>query len=546
MKFSIDKYNVLMEDSTAMVLECYIVHEGENCKGTSFTLESIENAIPSLANKPLLVLWDYGSFDFTDHGTETNRDQLTFIGNIPESNAADIVEYDGKNFLKAKCIIWKQYHPKVVERFKNDSNAEISMEIDVSKYYNDDEGILHIDEFIFTGICLLGTDMQYSPGIQGAHISVVNFTDEQLENTIGFYNDKYCDLIDEYSVPKDLLNELNQQTQNPQKNYNILQFCKFIIDKKIVSFSTITEWYSKITKTKKSENFEYYGGEKAQDFCAHVITTHNNPTQSEELEIKIEEKEEKFSMDYEDMMQLVSEMLIDYAKDEYGMPVYRYFACGDGYVIAYKMTDDGGKFIKMPYSKEGDVPKIDFESQQEVFPKMDYLEMPDEDEKYSQNINAIVSDMYTAFTDSKKEYNAKMLEFSVITDTIDTLTIENESLKEYKKLALKAEKDEQAKDLYTKYNDIISEEDKEKFDNILYSESFEAFEYALTKHVLPLIEAKVYSALNKIEGKTKVEDDDTTDTKVIQLNHSKILPDTIDNKSTGDKLVDRLNRIINN
>lgn len=577
MNFSVDHYNILTQDDTAMVLECYIVHSGENRKGTSFTLEGIKNAIPSLANKPLLILWDYGKNDFTDHG-EYSRDKLTFIGNIPESNNAEIVEYQGKEFLKARCIIWKQYHPDVVERFTNDDAAKISMEIDVSKYYTDDEtGIIYIEEFIFTGICLLGSASKYREGIEGAHIQVINFTDEKLQETISFYNEKYCDMTNDYvAVPQNIIDILSHQINQPQKSYSILQFCKYIIDKKFIPYTTVTEWYSKLVGTRKTENFEYYGGKEAQNYLMNTIKNYASdkedeikdetinvdlsegtaddsidcePVDKTELlddkaeldgDEKMDTEKEKYAMDFEDLMGLLMKILQEKEMDEYGYPVYGYYGCREEYVVASKNMGGKYEFVKMPYTvDENGVAQIDFETQIKVYPKVEYVELEEESEGGMVEKN--MGEMYTAMVEATTKYNEHILGFADIDSEITRLKEENQLLLQYKSDAIRAEKERASAEIYTKYAEFIGNESKKDLDKILFDESktIEDFTQAVNNVVLPILAVK-YSELQNGVAKPTISDKSKAEkTEPLKLNHSVIL-DNINKKTnqSGSRLKD--------
>lgn len=156
-----------------------ICHEGVNLNHTSFSVETFEDAAPSLPYSPILayVVFDEdGEPQFTGHAMhlEQTGDGLrqiydeTPIGVIPENCNYTIEEIDGKQFVCADAYIWKEYSNYALDIVERDTYVPLSMEIaidDVS--YQASAGVYQIHKFHYKGVTFCGDrDMV---AMQGAH-----------------------------------------------------------------------------------------------------------------------------------------------------------------------------------------------------------------------------------------------------------------------------------------------------------------------------------------------------------------------------------------
>ena len=148
MQFSISHYDVLLDDPYIMLLDTYIVSEGENRNGSYFSLEAIENAIPTSPNKPMICIWD--NTDFKGHANNPLEfKKQDIVGAIPETSNIEIVELEGKKFIKATSLIWKAYMPHVAEKLAKNEVTDISMEIMAEDTEMREDGLLDIKKFRF-------------------------------------------------------------------------------------------------------------------------------------------------------------------------------------------------------------------------------------------------------------------------------------------------------------------------------------------------------------------------------------------------------------
>lgn len=163
------------DDVRFMKVKIWLMHLGENLNGSYFSKESVEKAIPSLANTPILVYIEenkYGEKDFSDHRMELVKEDGTYkikymcnaIGVIPESNNAKFefrICDDGveREFLTVEGLIWKKWDDPI-DIFNRDIIKSQSMEIaeDYTGYWGEDK-LFHFENFSFFGACALGKDV---------------------------------------------------------------------------------------------------------------------------------------------------------------------------------------------------------------------------------------------------------------------------------------------------------------------------------------------------------------------------------------------------
>ena len=212
----IDFYKVLQDDPFVSVLRAYIVCEGHNPNKTYFTKESIEQAMPTLANKPILAIWD-GINDFKEHAkTLSDIKNQDAIGTIPESGNFSFEEYEGKEYLATDIVIWKNYFPHMADKLnQNDAFSKISMEIFSEKETKRQDGYAQIDKFMFAGIAVLGA--KYGTGIPNAHMKMVKYSSDEYGKLVEDTNVKFSAIIKD-GVKVDNLEKDVQEVNEPKLN----------------------------------------------------------------------------------------------------------------------------------------------------------------------------------------------------------------------------------------------------------------------------------------------------------------------------------------
>lgn len=198
MSFGVDAENItfkrILNDSFLSLSIKAISTINPNLCATHFTPESLEDAIPTFRNKPILGSFECG--DFGSHDGQYREDAETginywdtsgqgerILGVIRESDDVKVVhEKDGLDWIELTCALWTRYAYKQVKRLLKDAvrnkngGKSVSVEIDVLDGDKDpDTGVMNINKFALSGITILGSQhgREVQPGIPGAHASLL-------------------------------------------------------------------------------------------------------------------------------------------------------------------------------------------------------------------------------------------------------------------------------------------------------------------------------------------------------------------------------------
>lgn len=166
MKFEVQNYSVKDSNSNYAIVQADVVNVGNNYNQTHFSKEAITAAIPTILNTPLIGIYNGVMDDFKSHAhTEAEKSQTYAVGVVPESaNPHFEIRDNGLEYLVVDIVVWKNYFPQFFERMaKNEKNGKkttISMEVLANSTEKMEDGTLDIKSFEFSGICLLGEDVQ--------------------------------------------------------------------------------------------------------------------------------------------------------------------------------------------------------------------------------------------------------------------------------------------------------------------------------------------------------------------------------------------------
>ncbi|HFD2033446.1 TPA: hypothetical protein ACF2DD_002023 [Clostridium perfringens] len=188
LEFEIKKEFELKEDDIRYSLaKLYIMHDGRNYNGSSFTKEVIEACKHTAYNMPIIGYLEDG--DFSDHRYEIEKDENgeyqyvckeQAIGVIPESADLYIEERicdDGikRNYLVAdNVIIWRKWND-VNKIFDEESQKWHSCELsdNYEGHFDRDKNEFVFEKFEFFGFTVLGD--KYSPAMKDSNIEIKNF-----------------------------------------------------------------------------------------------------------------------------------------------------------------------------------------------------------------------------------------------------------------------------------------------------------------------------------------------------------------------------------
>ena len=183
------------DKSNLMKVKLYVMSDGKNYNGSSFTLESMMDAQETIKNTPILAYLeqdeDGNVVDFDGHNMETtlvkgeNGYELKTIyqeqpiGVIPESCNPRYEEIDGKNFFVVDGYIWRPYTNGACELIEEHDFMNVSMEIEVCEgQYNDRANVYEINAYKYLGVTVLGENVL--PAIAGSKI--MKYSSSEVNN----------------------------------------------------------------------------------------------------------------------------------------------------------------------------------------------------------------------------------------------------------------------------------------------------------------------------------------------------------------------------
>lgn len=183
-KFELIDNNENLHNTNFKKVKLYIQSDGVNYNGSSFTIDSMQDAMKTIDYIPILgyIKESDGEYDFDGHNVSydihvDSNGETTIYENFEEVPIGVItskdchIEYvDDKNFLVAFGFIWKSYSNKGISILERDIEKEVSMEISVFNGDFDDKGIFAISKYEIQGVTVLGQNVPAA--IEGSKIQM--------------------------------------------------------------------------------------------------------------------------------------------------------------------------------------------------------------------------------------------------------------------------------------------------------------------------------------------------------------------------------------
>lgn len=222
-----------------------VMHTGANLNKTSFTKDTINKAVPTIRNTPILGYvvdeLDEEDKDFKGHEHElriTDKDvRYVYAGQaygvIPEScNPRWIVKDDGtgieREYLRVDGLIWTKFSDPV-DIFTRDGTKNHSVELtDMACGPADKNGNVPVGSFKFDGCCILSTtDPSIKPAMTGSCVTA-NFSVEDITAQIRDRLYEYQAIQQNYTAQNDNPSDeekgdttpMNENEKNPAMTEN--------------------------------------------------------------------------------------------------------------------------------------------------------------------------------------------------------------------------------------------------------------------------------------------------------------------------------------
>lgn len=450
-----------------MVLEIWVVSEGNNSHNMPISRDAIINSAPSIIGKPVLYRYSTETDDFMAH----EIDEIA-CGVLPLSNADYYFKEDkeGKLWLVCKAYIWKMYYPEVEDVFKRDEQKAISMEILVVDSEVGENNETQINTFSFTGITLLGNT--YKPAIANAKATVEKFS-EMVKET-------------ERLVCSHKLNHEEKEVKEvADLKFNKADFAK-------TYNYTVNEMMEEFEKQCSQTYVEKCGGEsyeckkyRCKDFCGQYV----------------------YVVDYEKGC---------YGAVPYGKDLKMSFVdmkkCRLTYVVDTEMQEMPEGEMPEGGMPEGEMPEGECGEKEVtinlIFSKKDIEEkLIQFKENSDKSIKTLKQEKERIETESEK-FSVKLAELQ---KEIALLKTNNEELANFKSNVLKQEREQNIKFAIDSVSDVLSKDQikewstkAESYENVdSFKNAIQAFAFTQTKNIPSndISKTVIHIPKNDIEGK---------------------------------------------
>ena len=403
-----DNFKLLENDGYCSIAEVDFLHIGTNRNNCNISKECVEKSLNSFYNKPLLAILnnDFAttlSTDFKEHAkTENEKNKFIAFGTIPESSTFSfITRENGKTYLNAKVVIWKNYFPIIMNILKNkNGKTKVSIELALIKSEQDeDTGILNIFEFRLLSCVVLGENIM--EGIEGSHLDVLRFSYEDEIKKANTYYLKFSEKNNSYIIPEVIKNSIalaiGKNLNKKGYTEKELNFAQELINNNSLNKSQLIDFKNYLEKSHSKLTFNLFGGIISKEWLNSIFEESEgevlmNSLSNNELQDKIWKDLDQYKYkdgDWEGKKYYVEEIYSDEK-------------------IAIIRDNETAEFYKVPFSieKNGDI-KIDMENKVKVhksyeetkeFSKENTVVFSKED--YGKNKSIIVDKSKEAMSDS--------------------------------------------------------------------------------------------------------------------------------------------------
>jgi hypothetical protein len=335
-------------------------HTQKNLNQSFISDEVMTKALPSFSNRPILgyIYQDNnGEYQFRDHAMHVENDEIVYdeicVGIIPESNDIHL-EYDEENDVNRVVVngyIFEDY-TKASEILKREGECSVSVELSINKLsYNAKEKMLVIEDFIFSGITILGRwedGSEVKPGMSGSNIKIADF--KQKNNEI-FSRE---DIVTKLTQFENKLDQLLTTVETKKGGTPVKDF----------------EENVDVTETEEVENTTEVVDTEAEESIKEVTVTETEES-AEVTPVEDETAEEKFTkqfeLSHEDVRSALYVLLAPY--EEADNEWYFISKVFDNHFI-YQGWIDETKLYDQKYIKDGD--NITFDGER-VHMNIEYL-----------------------------------------------------------------------------------------------------------------------------------------------------------------------------
>ena len=349
-------------------------HIGVNRNQSCISEDVMKTNMTSFKGRPILaniIKTDEGTYEFHSHDIEFNEDgEMEYLEHpvgVISQLEEPYLEYDeeeDKTYLHVNGHIFTEYS-RAAEILERHRTCKCSVEIAVHDMsWNGEEDYLSIDSFTFMGVTILGYEQdgvtEIQEGMKGSKITIDSFSSDNSMLGVN-YQEKMIEVLDKLNTT---LSNFNKNSEKGGKE-EMVDVEDIVVEEElnkpgvvVVEEQTDGEEVV-VSEETASEETSFEDGDE-------VVVEDESVT--DEPEAEVEEQEEtvedgkfeiKFELSHDDIRTALYSLLNAYSDDGYSyawiLEVY------DNKFIYEDWTDEGYKFFRQAYSKDGDNVALDGE-----------------------------------------------------------------------------------------------------------------------------------------------------------------------------------------
>mgnify|MGYP003449923830 FL=1 len=426
------------EDSRFLNCVIKVQHDKKNFNQTYFDeKDMIACAEKSLRLSPILgsVIYDEDSEEYRLNGHDMDYEIVKgkdgydvkikhierIYGFVPH-DAKITTEYDevkDKTYLVTNGVLWKNYLDEVEDILnREDGHTEVSMEITVNESFKGEDGILHITDYEFQGITMLGVP----PAMEGANLQLFSCSD------ISKIKIEMEELVQAYSL------ERREDMEN--------------VDKTVIEETTETVEAFEETVEETVETIEETIEETPETFEEEVKEEEDveEVEQVEETEGEEVEGTETYGISTQQIVDQILPQLnerrvdrVDYWGESYQDLEFYFIDILPNENVAVVASSDfqNYKCYGIPYTVEGDVITLDFEGMKEYITEWREMQGVKEDAVEFSQENPMQEHIMKKFEnidrneDKVAELEKLLVEYAELKEQLDAMS-DYEELKQFR------------------------------------------------------------------------------------------------------------------
>lgn len=341
-------------------------HIGVNRNQSCISEDVMKADMSSFKGRPILaniIKTDTGEYEFHSHDVEFNKDgEMEYlerpVGVISQLEEPYLKydEEEDKTYLHVNGHIFTEYS-RAAEILERRRTCKCSVEIAVNEMsWNGEEDYLSIDSFTFMGVTILGYEQdgvtEIQEGMKGSKITIDSFSTNN--SMLGAnYQEKMIEVLDKLNTTLSNFNKNSEKGGNEE----MVDVEDIVVEEELNDPETVVvEEQSDgedvvVNEEIVSEETSFEDGDEAE-VEEEVVVENESEVEEPAVEEPAEKFEIKFELSHDDIRTSLYQLLNAYSEDGYSyawiIEVY------DSKFVYEDWTDEGYKFFRQAYSKDGD------------------------------------------------------------------------------------------------------------------------------------------------------------------------------------------------